>query len=74
MNTTIKEPGEMSYPKLNTESDTTLEKPDLEQLRHDRLERNIEVMKVQLSSQLFYALLLFCKMTGLWSFSFWKPL
>ncbi|VDI41779.1 Hypothetical predicted protein [Mytilus galloprovincialis] len=45
MNTAIKEPGEMSYPKLNTESDTTLEKPDLEQLRHDRLERNIEVMK-----------------------------
>ncbi|XP_052104496.1 IQCJ-SCHIP1 readthrough transcript protein-like [Mytilus californianus] len=45
MNTAIKEQGEMSYPRLNTESDTTLEKPDLEQLRHDRLERNIEVMK-----------------------------
>ncbi|CAC5421582.1 unnamed protein product [Mytilus coruscus] len=42
-----KGPGEntATYPRLNTESDTTLEKPDLEQLRHDRLERNIEVMK-----------------------------
>ena len=38
---------EMSYPKLDTESDTILEEPDLEQLRQDRLERNRDAMKVQ---------------------------
>ena len=39
----------MSYPKLNTDSDTTLEQPDLDKIREDRLERNREVMKVNLS-------------------------
>ena len=49
MEAVSQEPGNDSFPKLNTESDTTLEKPDLQQLRNDRLERNREVMKVKMS-------------------------
>ena len=35
-----------NYPELNTESDTTLEQPDLDQLRQDRLDRNRKFLQV----------------------------
>ena len=47
MDAMVENSTEMSFPKLDTESDTMLEEPDLEQLRHDRLERNRDAMKVQ---------------------------
>ena len=40
------EGGDSEFPELNTDSDITLEEPDLEQLRHDRLARNKAFMQV----------------------------
>ena len=36
------------FPELNTDSDITLQQLDLDQLRHDRLERNKAIMQVML--------------------------
>ena len=40
------ESGGGEFPELNTDSDITLQQLDLDQLRHDRLERNKAVMQV----------------------------
>ena len=40
------EGGDAEFPHLNIQSDISLHEPDLDQLRHDRMERNKAVMKV----------------------------
>ena len=43
------EGGDAEFPHLNIQSDISLQEPDLDQLRHDRMERNKAVMKVDLA-------------------------
>ena len=40
------EGGDSEFPHLNIQSDISLQEPDLDQLMHDRMERNKAVMKV----------------------------